>query len=194
MVIIGLHGKKGSGKSTVAQYLTEKKGFVELTFAHCLKQKAIETYPTIPPEWFYDPQTKDQPMEEFGGKTPRMILLEIGDECRRKDKNIFVNHVKDQIGKVGSSSIVISDVRLVNEIEMIQDFNLTEKVEFWVLKRETDTTKNRMKDDDYTAHHVTENELEFKDAMTVNIIHNNDLHQQLYEQVDSLYEGMKLFI
>ena len=38
MIIVGLSGKAGSGKDTVANYLVEKHNFTKLAFAGVLKE------------------------------------------------------------------------------------------------------------------------------------------------------------
>ena len=43
-MIIGLSGKKGSGKSTVAEYLRKRYDFEELAFATALKRACIEIF------------------------------------------------------------------------------------------------------------------------------------------------------
>lgn len=46
-MIIGLTGRKRSGKSTAARYLVEDHGFTELSFAEPLKRMALAVNPII---------------------------------------------------------------------------------------------------------------------------------------------------
>lgn len=50
-MIIGLTGKKGSGKDTAGSYLVEKYGFIRISFAEKLKQSAAACFGINPDEW-----------------------------------------------------------------------------------------------------------------------------------------------
>lgn len=131
MIIIGLTGKKRSGKDTVADHLVKNYGFTKLSFAGPLKEACQLLFQ------FTDDQVHTDLKEEidpFWGVSPRVVLQYVGTD-------IFRNQMKDIIPQIGSNfwttlaqkrcvdilkdnkeaRIVISDVRFQNEAEMINN-------------------------------------------------------------------------
>jgi len=132
-MIIGIVGKKLSGKDTCADYLVKNYGFIKLSFAEPLKRMCKEGFDfseeqvngklkeTIDPDW---------------GITPREILQWLGTEIFRQDiqkilpnigENFWIHLLDRKIKKIleqnPKQNIVIADVRFENEIKFIKNMN-----------------------------------------------------------------------
>lgn len=134
--IIGLSGKMGVGKSTIAEQLLSfySSKAVKLSFADLLKEEAAEKF-QFPLEWCYSEKGKREavylskdPMSREGLPlitTVRELLQWYGtDVIRKKDPDHWVKAMRQSIStakKCGKSVIVIDDVRFPNEAYFIQD-------------------------------------------------------------------------
>lgn len=114
MQLVGLMGKIGSGKTTVAQILVNNFGFIKVSFADPLKQMLVNAKILT-----YD--------EAFVNKTPyaREMLQKIGTNLIRNqiDKDFWVKKTEYLINKLcekGAEKIVIDDVRFPNEWDFIK--------------------------------------------------------------------------
>lgn len=65
--IIGLVGRAGAGKDTVADHLVAKYGFVRIAFADKLKQIVSDLY-CVPIEHFHDRELKNVPNKRLSGR------------------------------------------------------------------------------------------------------------------------------
>lgn len=110
-IIIGLSGKRGSGKTTGAMYLEENYGFKLVSFAKKLKEYAEIMHPGIS-KWH-----KEIPRKELGGETPRTYYISLGEHERYYDQDYWLKapKIEDQTG-----NIVIDDVRFKNEADFIR--------------------------------------------------------------------------
>lgn len=129
MAIIGLCGRKRSGKNTVANILRtilEKEDFVvhEIAFADHLKT-SVSTLCQYTEEAFQD----DKKDTRMGGYkfTPRDMCLMLGDFARNKiDNNFFVNVVEKKVDEILSDEpnavILITDVRFPVEAQFIKRY------------------------------------------------------------------------
>lgn len=122
-MIIGIIGKKGSGKDTMADYLVKQYEFKQFTYAEPLKKICQELF-SLTDEQVNCPHLKEV-IDERWGKTPREILQQIGTDLFRKhyDENIWVNILKEKIKlDVKTKNIVVSDIRHQNELDNITQF------------------------------------------------------------------------
>lgn len=125
-MIIGVTGKKQSGKSLMANYL-KKYNFVELSFAEPIKEICKILFN------FTDDQMNGQLKEiidENWNVTPRKCMQFIGTELFRNQLNklicdigedIWMKIVYQKIKKLLGNNIIISDVRYQNEADMIKN-------------------------------------------------------------------------
>lgn len=118
MKLLGLHGTAGAGKDSAAAGLTD---FYPMAFAKPLKDSAKILYDLTDEQLHgklkevVDPRWK---------KSPRVIMQELGDHCRKDNPRFFVTHMKAKIEsaiKQGITSIVITDVRYDSEANMIKE-------------------------------------------------------------------------
>lgn len=89
----------GSGKSSVANYLKDKYNFIELSFAYYIYKIAYDLFNMIGKE--------------------RQLLLDIGENLRQIDPNVFVNYtLKTTNIFTGLNKLIcISDMRKLIELE-----------------------------------------------------------------------------
>lgn len=176
-MLIGLCGKKGSGKSTVAEYLENLHGFVEFKFADALKDIVSIIFG-------FDRQmleglTKEHRQEretlkdEVWNITPRKALQYIGTDLFRDkfDEQIWIKILIRKIKESEYENIVISDVRFKNEFDIL--LKLGAKI--IGLKRET-----KFKKDFHTSEIEIDELLKHKEC---NIIKNNGSFDSLFEKV-----------
>lgn len=176
-MIIGCGYKARSGKDTVANYLVNNHSFVQESFAFPLKEyigrqicgfteKQLwgSMKETIDPEW---------------GMTPRKILQLVGTDALRNvvSNNFWIipmkRKLKDHIRN--GRNVVVSDVRFVNEIELIKE--LSGKI----VKIE----RNNLEQISGFEKHSSEFELETFDEWDY-YLDNNGTLEDLYKKVDNL--------
>jgi len=123
--IIGITGKAGSGKDTLANYLIDQ-GYIKLSFGSAVKD--IVSIITGWPRDFVEGTNKDRHLRETlkhpdYNKTCRELMQYIGTDLFRNqlDDNIWVNIIKNKIKTDNENNkFVISDVRFDNEAQMIK--------------------------------------------------------------------------
>lgn len=118
--IIGLCGIAGSGKSTVADILARKHGFVRKPFAYPLKSmiaalgfdRSVLDGPAA---------GKELPLDVFGGRTLREAMQTLGTEWGRAQfgEDFWIRMLAR--GLDGLSAVVADDVRFENEAQAIHD-------------------------------------------------------------------------
>lgn len=113
--IIGLSGKAGSGKDTLADILATNSRFIKMSFAKSLKEMSIK-YFGIP---------RDMAFSSIKEPIVRQVLQGIG-QCFREevDRNFWIDKLEEEILLMKSISeekrIIITDVRYINEINWIR--------------------------------------------------------------------------
>jgi len=122
-MIIGLCGKKQSGKSTVAKYLLEA-GFQELSWAYPLKEIVGRQLFGLNDDQLYGSEAAKEAIIPDWGYSPRQILQLVGTECFRKvirdDFWVVLGRRKLQGYAAAGMNVVISDCRFPNEMEAIK--------------------------------------------------------------------------
>ena len=124
--VVGLMGRKRSGKDTVGQFLVEDHGFQRLAFADILKEVALEIDPWIDWSSGWDPMIDrlssivqiegwDKAKEDH--PEVRRFLQELGLAVRHQDPDFWVRPIMDKL--VPGGSYVITDVRFPNEFRAV---------------------------------------------------------------------------
>jgi hypothetical protein len=123
-MLIGLTGRIGSGKSTVAGCLVAEHGFSELTFAGPLKEIGVVFGFTH--DEMYGTQEQKATPNPYWGVSGREFLQKFGTEIGRQTLPTLIPEMSDVWIKLLESklnkheSIVVSDVRFPNEAEIIK--------------------------------------------------------------------------
>ena len=120
-MLIGLTGRKRSGKSTIAASLVKHHHFTERSFADPLRAMTCQILGITAREL---DDVKETPVDWLDGVTPRRMMQTIGTEWGRDSihPEIWVRALQRQIETLMADNIdiVISDVRFDNEATMIR--------------------------------------------------------------------------
>lgn len=124
--LIGITGRVGAGKTTIAEYLKSNYGFKIYSFSTPLKEVVSNLF-LMPLDDFYNPNKK-MVTNPCWGKTPREILQVFGTECIRNHfgRDFWVKRM-GQVLKWDSlivhgrftSPVVIDDIRFPEETNMV---------------------------------------------------------------------------
>ena len=172
MKIIGISGKKGSGKDTFAQFLKEGlekqlgKTVKVDSFAANLKQ-CCAILSGQSSCVFYNQNLKDK-KANFLSLTNRELMQKFGDLTRSLDKDIWVKSLFNKYLDNPPEYLIVSDVRFKNEAEHIK------KLDGILIRIESD----RVKEDN----HISEIELDNYSKFDL-LIENN---------IDTSLERLKL--
>ena len=131
--VILLCGWKGSGKDTIANYLTKKHNYKRFAFADSLKDEISNDY-NIKRELFDCRKSKEKKI--FIPKlndyfSPRELCITIGQERKKFDEYYWVNKVVKDINCSKNVKCVISDCRFPIELNRfkLSNFNC---ISIWV--------------------------------------------------------------
>jgi adenylate kinase family enzyme len=132
--LIGISGKKGSGKDTLGNYLVKKYGYKQYAYADSLKNVCRELFS------FDEEQlngTKKEVIDEYWKVTPRHTFQFMGDILRDNAETIFpgigdtllVEVMRKKIlsewERCPEKKIIITDVRFQNELNLIKELGGT---------------------------------------------------------------------
>jgi GTPase SAR1 family protein len=183
-LIIGITGKKGSGKSTVANYLTNTYDFNEYAFANTLKSVCMEVF-QLQTKQLYGSQRDKERIDDFWKVSARKIMQEVGTAFREIGNRvpeldgIWIKSLHREIELKNKSYVVISDVRYQDEVDSI----LTYKENGWdaiIIKIDREINE--------TDSHESENQTLTYDYL----INNNGLRKDLFNNVDDILKDYNL--
>jgi hypothetical protein len=141
--VIGITGRAGAGKTTVANwFLRNHKNVIKYSFASPLKAMFYELvryalpskWPTKPGDYINSPDLKEQPMPFLDNHTPRRLMQTLGTEWGRNTVaedfwlKLAQNKLERQFGHTFHSlknrtvAAVFDDVRFANEAAMLRDY------------------------------------------------------------------------
>lgn len=125
--VIGLIGKKRSGKDTLAGALVEAHDYRRLAFADALKKAALAANPIVGYRWKrlrIVPVRLAEVVAAEGWETAkerpevRGVLQRFGVGLREQDSDVWVRPIRAAIAD-RTTPVVVTDVRFANEAEMI---------------------------------------------------------------------------
>lgn len=177
--LIGIIGKKQSGKDTIADYLVQNHGFIKYSYAFPLKNGAMEIFGFTKEQVYGD--LKDVVDSEWG-VTPRKVLQIMGTELFQYDlqkyipefanigRSIWVKRFSQWYKNNNDKDVIIADVRFKHEVDGI----LQNGGEIWKVIRIPYIFEKDV--------HASEVELDNIDEKFINYIIIND------DDLDSLYK------
>lgn len=127
--LIGITGKKRSGKDTVGDYLKEQFGYSSYAFADPVKQTAQVMFGLTNDEM--DNDNKEAVIKRWGFSYRQMLQI-IGTDCGRNmfRDDIWILRAQDELDKIKTQAIcnrqnknyvVVTDCRFNNEAELIKN-------------------------------------------------------------------------
>ena len=130
-------GKAGSGKNEVANIIKENLCNTVVTgFSKYIKLFALE---------FTDWDGRDF-------NKPRAVLQDMGDTLRSVDEDFLTRRIEEDLlvyEKLGIKNVIVSDVRLVNEIEY---FKNKKELEVIVIRVNAISSKRNLKKEEKSHH------------------------------------------
>jgi len=174
LAIVGIIGKKGSGKSECSKVLVNKHGFRKISFADKLKEVVSELW-DIPIKELYDPSKKET-FDPRWGKTYREIMQLFGTEvCRNIAWNTWLYHVEKEFKR--GDNWIVDDVRFKNEAQLIKMYRgILIKVVRPILISENDQHQSEVEQDQIKP-----------DVIIMNNYAIKDLHRRVEEVVTSFF-------
>lgn len=173
-MIIAVAGKKGTGKDTIAKYISQKYGLKHRSFASTIK-RALE----IIFDWSSDvwESAEKERVDGRWGISPRQAAQHLGTEWAQFSltnsfpayeitvgRNLWVNRT------LVEDSIVISDMRFLHEMYAVQEAGgLVLKVHRFGLDNEDS--------------HPSETEVDLIQGVDID---NNGTYEELFAQVDKI--------
>tara|TARA_Y200000002_G_C22659251_1_gene654945 strand:+ start:515 stop:1081 length:567 start_codon:yes stop_codon:yes gene_type:complete len=186
-MIIGIAGKKQSGKDTISDYLIDKYGFQKYGFADPIKDIAkiifgfseeqlygsqkdiIDPFWNIKPRDFFQKFGTDYGQFIFPEHFPKIFKGNTRTLWVKIFQKWYLNKKKEN----PDIKIIINDVRFEHEFDMIKSLG------GYVIKV--------IRPKSFFDKHISENELDKKDKDEFNnIIYNNGTKQELYDRIKDL--------
>lgn len=185
MLHIGLAGKRGSGKDTVAAYLVERYGYTRVAFADRVRDAALALDPYVAVDTEGQPVRLSHMVDVQGWNQAkqheevRRVLQRIGDEAGRQIHGPYtwINQALEKIKDI-DGPIVFSDVRYPNEIDELR------KLGFVIVQIFRPAKHQRQ---DLVDLHPSETDLR---ARCDEVIFNDGSIEDLYVRVDQLLESL----
>lgn len=131
-MLVGLTGKKRSGKDSFAGVLVARFGFARVAFADPLKEAALVLNPIVGTNPFTgDPIRLDKVVERYGWEDAKddfsevrlTALQNLGMAVRTLDEGFWTRVARQRIDALLAQgrSVVVTDVRFPNERDLIHD-------------------------------------------------------------------------
>lgn len=119
--IIGIAGRKGSGKTTLAEAMVSH-GWVHDSFAAPIRRFMCNLFDIEPIDL---EAIKELPQRALGNRTPREVMQVLGTEWMRSycGQNVWIDALRARIAPLYATgaNAVISDVRFENEATFIRN-------------------------------------------------------------------------
>jgi hypothetical protein len=183
--VIGITGKKFSGKDTAGNFIVEKYGFERLAYADPLKSAVREIF-DFNNEQLYG--NDKESIDDYWNVSARQVLQFVGTDLFRNHicellpqmgKDIWVNVLKrkimNRLEKNPNTKFVVTDVRFFNELQAISDLKgITIKVNRDSSNQNKDSHESETCIDGFKVDHT---------------IDNNGTKEEFFEKIDSIIKS-----
>ncbi len=125
--IIGLTGRAGAGKDTVADCLVQHHGYAKHAFADPFKRFCQEVFGFTREQLWGPSELRNAPDPRWDGLTPRRALQQLGTEWGRAMhpdlwvRSLLFAWMRNRVERRESEFWVVPDVRFKNELQLIRD-------------------------------------------------------------------------
>lgn len=170
MKLFLIAGKAGSGKNEVADIIKKNLNNSIVTgFSKYIKLFALE---------FTNWDGRDF-------NKPRAVLQSIGDTLRSVREDFLTKRIKEDLlvyQKLGIENVIVSDVRLINEIEY---FKKEKDIEVITIRVNTKTSKRNLNESEKNHH----TELELDNYNNFDYVIENNFNDNLEKDVIEILKG-----
>jgi dephospho-CoA kinase len=204
-LIIGLIGQAHVGKDTSADYMIERlqaAGYRarKIALADQLKiicRELIRMFygRDVPLREFYDQDMKEMIRPDFplfAGQPfkLRTVMQQIGTEVFRDlvSKTVWLDYIKTEVLSDPEQILIISDLRMLNEVEYFQRMTTMKQVDCFVTIRIKRGTTNELTGGN--QFHISENDL--INVATDYTVDNTGNFRQLYQQLDTITNQIRI--
>jgi hypothetical protein len=205
-MIIGLLGAKDSGKSSVANYLSNNFGFKKISFANPIKdiccvlfgwdRQMMEGETPEHRLWRETPDEKWSKILNIPNFSPRYAMTYIGTELFRNQfhKDIWILSLINKLDD--NENYLVSDCRQINEtLEILKRNGTIIRIERGPLPNWTETAIKATSGDatavlEMKALGVHENEYEWLSAPYNHLLKNDSDLPTLFDNVSKIYESI----
>lgn len=118
-MLIGLVGKKGSGKDTLADFIVKEYSFVKYAYATPLKE-ACKILFLLSDDQLHDRELKET-IDNRWDMTPRKMMQTMGTDLIRThiDPNFWIKHFSLWFKNNSEKNVIVTDCRFQNEIDIV---------------------------------------------------------------------------
>lgn len=122
MKVVGISGRKRSGKDHFADYLVEHFGFEKYPLAEPIKESAAEIFLFNDEQLYGDKKEEEDP---YWKVTPRKVLQEMGTNFFREefDEEVWTTSLYHKLALELPRKVVIPDIRFPNEVKAVHRWN-----------------------------------------------------------------------
>lgn len=174
-MLVGVCGKAGAGKDTIADYLINQYKFKKISLADPIKRIVKDVF-VLDDHTVYDRIAREQPLEQWNDWSVRKLLQFVGTELFRKniDDGIWVKSLWYRVKSDPTSNYVVPDIRFPNEMQYLA----VNCPNFFTIKVERDGCNGNVG--------IKGHESEAYDLETNYLLKNNSAFEDLYRSVDQL--------
>ncbi|MEI9966152.1 MAG: hypothetical protein WDN67_00530 [Candidatus Moraniibacteriota bacterium] len=177
MKIIAFAGKKGSGKTTAAEYIKNKTleyetGSLQIERINMKDALIQEMKERLPGSLAFLSAIYEMPIEQLFREKPagmRKLMQDWGCSRREDWEDYWVDQYKERVKKSSANIVVTDDVRFPNELEAVQGLNGTV---YRIIRKEHETGDN----------HTSETSLDDIKLPTIEV----KTLDELYDQIDRI--------